>query len=174
MTDPSGTVFRPARTGINSALFATSTSSITITVGGGIAIPDRRGRIDPTKALKTGLLAGLATIAAVCATADCSIRDNADAPPRLYRFGLGSESAEKLGADAAAAVAIGFPHGVSTFSRSNRPDAASAPRSQVEEFFRVVKTGRSPFHYTVVLPRPVTTETADTFNRLFGRLGPTA
>jgi RHS repeat-associated protein len=92
---------------------------------------------------------------------------------KLFRFGLAPESAQKLAADAAAAEATGrFPHGVSTFSRTSRLDAASALRSEVEKHFKVTKTGGNAFHYTVELPKPVTEEVAKLFNTLFGRGGP--
>lgn len=87
----------------------------------------------------------------------------------LYRFGTAKESAQDLADQAAAAEKNGFPHGVSTFSRSSRPDAVRALRTNVEAVFNVVKTGRNPWHYTVVLPDPVTQDVADAFNNLFGR-----
>jgi hypothetical protein len=92
---------------------------------------------------------------------------------RLYRFGKEPEDEKKLGKEAAEAEATGrFPHGVSTFSRSTRPDAVSALRTAVEAHFAVKKTGTNPFHFTVVLPKPVTTDTAMTFNTIFGRIVP--
>jgi hypothetical protein len=63
----------------------------------------------------------------------------------------------------------GFPHGVSVFDRTNRRDAASALRSEVEQHFNVMKTGKNPFHYTIELPKPATEDVANVFNRLFGR-----
>jgi hypothetical protein len=88
---------------------------------------------------------------------------------RLYRFGLEIESAQDLGRQAAESKARGFPHGVSVFGRSTRPDAASALRVDVEAHFVVHKTGRNPFHYTIELPEPVTDSVAERFNALFGR-----
>jgi RHS repeat-associated protein len=88
---------------------------------------------------------------------------------KLYRFGLDPESAEKLASDAAKAEQNGFPHGVSTMSRTTRPDASPASRAEVEEHFPVHKTGKNPYHYTVELPKPVTETVAELFNRLFGR-----
>jgi hypothetical protein len=93
-----------------------------------------------------------------------------DGASTLFRFGTEPESAERLGQQSAQAESNGLPHGVSVFSRSNRADAVSASRSDIEEHFNVVKTGKSPYHYTVELPNPVTQEHADTFNRLFGRV----
>lgn len=91
---------------------------------------------------------------------------------RLYRFGLEWETADRLAADAARAVAAGFPHGVSTMDRTSRPDAVSAPRAFVEAHFPVRQTGRNPHHFTVLLPDPVTEDVAQRFNRLFGRTPP--
>ena len=41
---------------------------------------------------------------------------------------------------------------------------------EVEKHFRVHNTGNDPLHRTVELPKPVTQEVADLFNRLFGRI----
>jgi hypothetical protein len=90
---------------------------------------------------------------------------------RLYRFGLEAESAEQLARDAADAERRDFPHGISAFSRSSRLDAASAPRRDIEQRFRVHRTGRNPYHYTIELPKPVTEAVAGRINRLFGRAG---
>jgi len=62
-------------------------------------------------------------------------------------------------------------HGVSTFTRPlvDRP-CGVACRDAVERVFSVVKTGRDPDHFTVVLPKPVTKGVADQFNQLFSRL----
>jgi hypothetical protein len=90
---------------------------------------------------------------------------------RLYRYGLEPESADGLARDAAAAEMRGYLYGVSVFSRSSRPAAASAQRAEVEAAFPAHKTGRNPYHYTVELPKPVTDAVADLFNRLFGRTG---
>lgn len=87
----------------------------------------------------------------------------------LFRFGTNWESAESLAQQAAAAEANNFPHGVSTFSQSTRPDAVSALQEEVKKYFPVIKTGKNKFHYTVELPKPVTEEVANLFNSLFGR-----
>jgi RHS repeat-associated protein len=89
----------------------------------------------------------------------------------LVRFGPGPESAKQLGADAAAAEAKGLPHGVSTkqVNRVSGTDKAhrSAPTTQVEKHFKVEQTGNNPKHHTVHLPKPVTQQTADKFNKVF-------
>ena len=87
----------------------------------------------------------------------------------LYRFGLEPETANDLAEQCAWAESHGLPHGVSAFARSSRPDAASARRADIEEHFRVHKTGRNSYHFTIELPKPMTDTTADLFNRLFGR-----
>lgn len=89
---------------------------------------------------------------------------------RLFRFGKAAETVEKLGADAAAAEARGFRHGVSvTTQRPTRTPASEASREAVEEHFTVRRTGEKPGHHTVDLPKPVTQQVADLFNRLFNR-----
>ena len=94
------------------------------------------------------------------------------AGPYLVRFGPGPESAETLGRAAAAAAAIGFPHGVSArlVSRVSASVLASgrvAPLAEVRAQFPVIKTGQDPRHFTVVLPDPVTEEDASRFNAIF-------
>jgi hypothetical protein len=79
------------------------------------------------------------------------------------------ESAAELAKDAANAERNGFLHGVSTFSRTVRSDAASAFRAEVEAHFAVHKTGKNPYHFTIELPKPVPEATAELFNRLFDR-----
>jgi hypothetical protein len=91
------------------------------------------------------------------------------APEILTRFGDAAESAQKLGDDARhAEAAIGI-HGVSVTARKPKRTAPSALRSDVEKHFRVHNTGNDPLHRTIELPKPVTQEVADLFNRLFGR-----
>src|SRR3954468_19142910 len=94
------------------------------------------------------------------------------AAERLFRFGLEWETADDLARQAAESRARGFPHGVSAFSRSSRPDAASVLRVEIEAHFVVHKTGRNPFHYTIELPDLVTDRVAGLFNALFGRPKP--
>ena len=90
---------------------------------------------------------------------------------QLVRFGKEAETAESLAKDAAKAESKGFPHGVSTklVDRISGTDKLhkSAPKSEVEKVFDVKQTGNNPSHHTVILPKPVTQETADKFNALF-------
>jgi hypothetical protein len=88
----------------------------------------------------------------------------------LIRFGDAPESAQKLAGDAAKAEGVLGIHGVSATARTPRYPAPSAKRSDVEKHFSVHNTGTDPFHRTVELPKPVTQEVADLFNRLFGRI----
>ena len=89
----------------------------------------------------------------------------------LVRFGEGPECAAGLAAQAAAAEAAGFGHGVSTMlkdriSGSDRRHR-SAKLKDVCSVFPVKQTGRNPRHHTVLLPKPVTEGVADAFNDLF-------
>ena len=89
----------------------------------------------------------------------------------LKRLGTARESAARLGRKAAEAEAVIGIHGVSvTAGLETRPHVA-AEREIVEAAFRVhdTPTRRDPSHRTVELPRPVTQDVADRFNRLFGR-----
>jgi len=90
-------------------------------------------------------------------------------PEYFYRFGLAFETAESLEALCETAVQRGFPHGVSVRSERSRHDACVASRAELELYFRVGQTGRSPLHFTVELPHPVAREIAERFNALFGR-----
>jgi hypothetical protein len=89
----------------------------------------------------------------------------------LKRFGLDPESAEQLAGQAAAAEAKIGVHGVSVTARDTNAPAGRAQRAEVEKRFRVHDTPsrRDPLHRTVELPKPVTPDVADAFNRLFGR-----
>jgi hypothetical protein len=89
----------------------------------------------------------------------------------LKRFGTEPESAERLSAHALAAEAVLGIHGVSVTARETTSPAEQGIRADVEQVFRVHDTPsrRDPRHRTVELPKPVTPEVADTFNRLFGR-----
>lgn len=90
----------------------------------------------------------------------------------LSRLGRSEESAARLGRKAAEAEdKIGI-HGVSTSAAKPTAEASQAARSSVEKQFRVhnTPTKADPLHRTVELPKPVTREIADAFNRLFGRL----
>jgi hypothetical protein len=88
---------------------------------------------------------------------------------KLVRFGDQPETVEKLATAAAAAEAnpqVGI-HGVSAFYRN--PVPSSAEFAAVKKEFNVYKTlGKG--HYTIELPKPVTQEVADRFNRVFGRI----
>jgi len=90
----------------------------------------------------------------------------------LTRFGAAYESAEKLASDASRAEGVLGIHGVSVTARTPRRPAPSAARSLVEQHFPVHNTGSDPLHRTVELPKPVTEEVAELFNRLFGRQRP--
>jgi hypothetical protein len=92
-------------------------------------------------------------------------------PEVLKRFGADPESADRLAAQAAAAEAVLGVHGVSVTARETTAPSGMAARSDVESHFRVHDTPsrRDPLHRTVELPKPVTPEVADLFNRLFGR-----
>lgn len=89
----------------------------------------------------------------------------------LKRFGTEPESAERLAAHAITAEAVLRIHGVSVTARATTAPAGRASRADVEQVFRVhdMPSRRDPLHRTVELPRPVTPDVADTFNRLFGR-----
>ena len=86
-------------------------------------------------------------------------------------YDLNPESVEKLAADAAAAESVLGIHGVSVTARDTKAPAGRAQQSDVERHFRVHDTPsrRDPLHRTVELPKPVTAEVAESFNRLFGR-----
>ena len=123
------------------------------------------------KAATTGLLlAGIVGPGGGLAGLGRHADDVLDGGSKLFRYGDEAEDAAKLAEDAAKAKAhkdFGI-HGVSTTTapRSHIP-AKSAPRSEVEKAFPVHKTGKSPTHYTVELPEPVTQDVADVFNNLF-------
>jgi hypothetical protein len=85
----------------------------------------------------------------------------------LYRRPAGRESVTRLARKAAEAEEEMGLHGVSAFCVP-LSDSSRALRSEVEMFFSVMDT-RGPNHRTILLPRPVTKEVADTFNRVFGR-----
>ena len=89
----------------------------------------------------------------------------------LKRFGAEPESADRLAAQAAAAQRVLGVHGVSVTARQTSDPAGRAKRADVEQVFRVhdTPTRRDPLHRTVESPQPVTPDTADVFNQLFGR-----
>ena len=89
----------------------------------------------------------------------------------LKRLGTSRESASRLGRKAADAEQVFGIHGVSVTAGTASVPAVSAAREEVERCFPVhdTPTRADPLHRTVELPKPVTQETADEFNRLFGR-----
>jgi hypothetical protein len=89
----------------------------------------------------------------------------------LTRFGLEPESAERLAEQAVAAESKLGIHGVSVTARDTTAPAGRARRGDVEAVFRVhnTRSRRDPLHRTVELPKLVTPEVAELFNRLFGR-----
>jgi hypothetical protein len=89
----------------------------------------------------------------------------------LKRFGTEPESAERLAGQAAAAELVLGIHGVSVTARDTDAPAGRAARAAVEAHFRVhdTPTRRDPAHRTVELPKPLTAETAEKFNRVLGR-----
>ena len=104
----------------------------------------------------------------------------------LVRRGTSSESSTRLAKQAAAAEKAGlakngvpYGHGVSVTTpeanaRLSRDpsDASVATRAALEQAgfeVRHTPTNADPTHHTVQLPKPVTPEVAELFNRVFGR-----
>jgi len=86
----------------------------------------------------------------------------------LYRYREGYETATRLGRLAARAENQIQVHGVSVTTNPVPGRACGVACAQeVGKLFRVVKTGSDPYHFTVVLPKPVTKAVADAFNMLF-------
>lgn len=95
-----------------------------------------------------------------------------------WRIGVGVdehtwESAAELERQCRLAEKQAWTHHTHGVSATTRETAASARalRSAVLEQFRVVDTPTvmNPDHTTIELPRPITDEVAEVFNRLFGR-----
>jgi RHS repeat-associated protein len=91
--------------------------------------------------------------------------------PFLKRLGKGPETLESLTEQAAKAERNGFPHGVSTkeinkVAKSDRIHRVT-PKTEVEKVFPAPQTGSDPLHHTVVLPKPITQEIVDLFNKVF-------
>jgi hypothetical protein len=89
----------------------------------------------------------------------------------LKRLGTSRESVTRLSRKAAEAeVALGI-HGVSVTAGTPQGPASVALRPIVEQHFRVhaTPTRNDPLHRTIELPKPITQQTADLFNQLFGR-----
>lgn len=95
----------------------------------------------------------------------------ADEPEILKRLGNSRESVSRLSRKAAEAETRLGIHGVSVTAGTPRGPASSAPRQIVEQYFPVHDTARDadPLHRTIELPKPITQQTADLFNQLFGR-----
>jgi hypothetical protein len=89
----------------------------------------------------------------------------------LSRFGTSPESASRLARKAAEAERVLGIHGVSVTAGVPSVPASSAPRRAIEKVFRVhdTPTRNDPSHRTVELPKPVTQDVVDQFNRVFGR-----
>ena len=89
----------------------------------------------------------------------------------LTRFGSDPETASELAGRAAQAEAILGIHGVSVTARPTAAPGGRAKRADVEQHFRMhnTRTRRDKLHRTVELPKPVTDEVAERFNRVFGR-----
>ena len=89
----------------------------------------------------------------------------------LTRLGADPESAQNLAEQAAKAEQILGVHGVSVTARPTSAPGGRAQRVDVEKLFRVheTPTRRDKLHRTIELPKPVTPEVAEQFNRVFGR-----
>jgi hypothetical protein len=93
---------------------------------------------------------------------------------QLTRYAGGKESVTRLQtkADESLANPTEQIHGISTTASPANPDRAhsTVPRSQVEKAFRVHNTPQAtdPLHRTVELPKPITTEIRDAWNKLWG------
>ncbi len=92
-------------------------------------------------------------------------------PEILKRLGTSRESVTRLSRKAAAAEAALGIHGVSVTAGTPRGPASMASRPNVEQHFRVhdTPTRADPLHRTIELPKPISQQTADLFNQLFGR-----
>jgi hypothetical protein len=89
----------------------------------------------------------------------------------LKRLGTSRESAARLARKAAEAEQVLGIHGVSVTTGVATGSASTADRADVEKIFPVhdTPTRADRWHRTVELPKPITQETADQFNQLFGR-----
>lgn len=86
-------------------------------------------------------------------------------------MGTSKESASRLGRKAPEAEGKVGIHGVSVSAGAPNVPSSQAARSDVEQAFPVhdTPTTGDPQHRTVELPKPVTRDVADLFNRIFGR-----
>lgn len=89
----------------------------------------------------------------------------------LKRLGISRESVARLARKAAEAEQVLGIHGVSVTAGVPKGEASVAERADVERVFPVheTPTRADRLHRTIELPRPVTQEAADRFNKLFGR-----
>lgn len=89
----------------------------------------------------------------------------------LKRLGTSRESVSRLSRKAAEAEARLGIYGVSVTAGPPRGPVSTVPREIVEQHFRVhdTKSDADPLHRTVELPKPISQQTADPFNQLFGR-----
>ena len=89
----------------------------------------------------------------------------------LKRLGTSPESAARLARKAAEAEQVLGIHGVSVTAGVVAGSASVADRANVESVFPVhdTPTRADRWHRTVELPKPITQETADQFNHVFGR-----
>ena len=89
----------------------------------------------------------------------------------LKRLGTTRESATRLARKAEEAERVLGVHGVSVTAGIPVGPTSAADRNEVQRQFQVheTPTRNDPLHRTVELPKPVTEEIAQRFNRLFGR-----
>ncbi|WP_295222081.1 hypothetical protein [uncultured Chryseobacterium sp.] len=89
----------------------------------------------------------------------------------LVRFGQEAETTEFLAMKAQEAEDNGFRHGVSSMLKDKIKGSdlshKSAIKSTVEKFFKVKQTGNNPRHHTIILPKPVTPDVTQQFNKIF-------
>jgi hypothetical protein len=107
----------------------------------------------------------------------------------LVRRGINWESATRLAAQAARAEqggtatnGIAYGHGVSVTTQDANQQLSRDPTDAVQALRRVLEeagftirftpTRSDASHHTIQLPKPVTDEIADRFNRVFGRTPP--
>jgi len=120
------------------------------------------------------VLSGIALLTTAVLLEGDNSPNPAPAPPKnqdqevFYRFGFKYESADALEAQSQQAQDVLGVHGVSVSTRANYP-APFATRAEIETKFRLIKTGNNQFHYTVLLPTPVTDADALAFNTIFKR-----
>lgn len=125
-----------------------------------------------TRALQ--VLSGIAILTTAVLLEGDNSPNPAPAPPKnqdqelFYRYGFKYENADSLEAQSQQAQDFLGVHGVSVMTQAKYP-APFATRAEIETKFRLEKTTNNPFHYTVVLPTPVTASDALAFNTIFKR-----